>query len=277
MAFNVASQPLGKPKLPEATLQAMPRPSTDTLTLDGRRVEVQCARRPGPVIVLINGAGGPLDGWMRVWAALTELGTVVAWNRPGMGASEPPQVDQTSEAVTRQLKALLSALAIPGPYVLVGHSLGGLHALHFARSHPEDVAAVVLLEATAPEDVAAMADHASRLQRGLLALIDRLWPPNPHSEVVHARVSATQVDALPPLPPLPLAVVTGMRPALEWLTPNSQRAARCRHQSALARLSPLGSQVLAHRSGHFPQLSEPALVVQVVADVSRTASSGRGA
>lgn len=252
----------------------MPRPSTEILTLDGRRVEVQCARRPGPVIVLINGAGGPLDGWMRVWGPLAGLGTVVAWNRPGIGASDPPNVDQTSEAVTRQLQALLTALAIPEPFVLVGHSLGGLHALHFARSHPAHTAAVALLEATAPQDVAAMAEHASALQRGLLALIDRLRPPHPYSEVVHARASAAQVAGLPPFPPVPLAVVTDMRPALAWLTPRAQRADRGLNQNAMVQLSPLGSQVRAHRSGHFPQLSEPTLVVQVIADLCRAAHSG---
>lgn len=209
---------------------------------------------------------------MRVWEPLTELGTVVAWTRPGIGASDSPHVDQTSEAVSRQLQALLTALAIPGPYVLVGHSLGGLHALHFARSHPAQTAAVLLLEATAPQDMAAMAEHASPLQRGTQALIDRLWPPHPHSEVVHARASAAQLAGLPPFPPIPLAVVTGMRPPLAWLTPSSQRAARSLHQRALVQQSPLGSHVLAQGSGHFPQLSEPGLVVQAICDVCRPAS-----
>lgn len=224
-------------------------------------------------MVLINGAGGPLDGWMRVWEPLAELGTVVAWNRPGIGASDLPDVAQTSEAVSRQLRALLTALAIAGPYVVVGHSLGGLHALHFARTHAADTAAVVLLEATAPQDVAAMAEHASALQRGLQALIDRVWPPHPHSEVVLAPTSAAQLDGLPPFPPLPLTVVTGMRPALAWLTPGSQRAARLRHQRALIQLSPHGSHVLAHHSGHFPQLTEPALVVRVIGEACRAAGS----
>lgn len=272
MSCTVAPRPLETPKLEDATLRAMPKPRTEVLTLDGRRVEVRCARRPGPVIVLINGAGGPLDGWMRVWEALAEVGTVVAWNRPGIGASDPPDVAQTSEAATRQLRALLAALAIPGPYVLVGHSLGGLHALHFSRSHPADTAAVVLLEATAPQDVAAMAEHASVLQGGLKALIDRVLPLHPHNEVALASTSAAQVGALPPFPPVPLAVVTGMRPALAWLTPASQWAARMRHQRALVQLSPLGSHVLAHHSGHFPQLTEPALVVQVIGDACRAVS-----
>lgn len=254
----------------------MAKPRSEVLLLDGRRVEVQCARRPGPAVVLVNGAGGPLAGWMRVWEPFTRLGTVVAWNRPGIGASDPPHLDQTSQAVTGQLQALLRALAIPGPYVLVGHSLGGLHAMHFARSHPADTAAVLLLEATAPQDVSAMAGHASPLQRGLQAWIDRWWPPHPHSEVVHAQASVAQLSRLPPFPPVPLAVVTGMRPALACLTPRAQRSARRRHQQALAQLSPLGSQVLAHRSGHFPQLTEPALVVQVLGDLCRAASAPPG-
>lgn len=265
----------GNAKGAQGDTGAMPDLDTDLLTLDGHRIDVQCSRRPGPAIVLINGAGGPLVGWMRVWPGLADIGTVVAWNRPGIGASDPPWEDQTSAAVTQHLRAVLAALAISGPYVLVGHSLGGLHAMHFARRHPDEVAAVVLLEATAPEDVTALSRHASRLQRSLQTLIDRLWPTNPHSEAVHARTSAAQVKALPPFPAVPLAVVTGTRPAMRWLTPGAQLALRARHQRALVHLSPLGRQVLAHRSGHFPQLSEPALVVQVVADVSRAAASGR--
>lgn len=250
----------------------MPRPQR--LTLDGSVLEVLCAHRPGPVIVLINGAGGPLAGWMRIWDGLTTLGAVIAWNRPGIGASAPPVENQTSEAVTRQLRGLLSALGVPGPYVQVGHSIGGLHALHFALSHPEEAAGLVLIEATAPEDVAAMEHLSSVLQRRLLALVNRLWPPDTRSEIVHALASAAQVQALLPLAQLPLAVVTGARPALAWLTPRPQREARARHQGALAGLSPRGTQVYAQRSGHFPQITEPAVVVQAIADVLWTACPG---
>lgn len=251
----------------------MPTPSSQRLTVDGALVEVQLSRGAGPVLLLINGAGGPLAGWMRVWEPLAALGTVVAWDRPGSGASEAPREDQTSAAVVRQVRALLGALAVPGPYILVGHSLGGLHAQYFARAHPNDVAGVVLLEATAAQDIAAMAASSSRLQRRLQTLLDRLWPPDPHSEVVHAAASAAQVDALPPFPPVPLAVVTGTRPALAWLTPRAQREARSQHQEALARLSPLGRQIMASRSGHFPQISEPALVVQTIADLVRVSAA----
>jgi pimeloyl-ACP methyl ester carboxylesterase len=209
---------------------------------------------------------------MRVWEPLAALGTVVAWNRPGIGASQPPRVAQTSAAIVEQLRALLLALAVPPPYVLVGHSLGGLHVQYFTRNHPDEVSAVVLLDATAPQDVATMAAGASRLQRSAEALLDRLWPPDPHSEVVHAKASAAQVQSSPDFPAIPLAVISGTRPALSWLTPRPQREARALHQQALSRLSPLGTQTLASRSGHFPQISEPALVVKVITNIVHAVS-----
>ena len=206
-----------------------------------------CARGPGAALVLIIGAGGPLAGWMRVWEFLAALGTVVVWNRPGIGASQPPRVAQTSAAI-------------------VGHSLGGLHGQYFARNHTGEVA-VVMLDATEPQDIVAMTVSASRVQRAAQAVLDRLWPPEPHGEVVHARASAAQVEGSPTFPAFPLAVVTGMRPALAWMTPRAQLDARALHPQALSWLSPLGTQIFASRSGHFPQISEPALVAKVVTDI----------
>lgn len=250
----------------------MPIPSPQRVLVDGSVVEAQCSRGSGAALVLINGAGGPLAGWMRVWEPLAALGTVVAWNRPGIGASQPPRVAQTSAAIVGQLRALLAAMGVPPPYVLVGHSLGGLHSQYFARHHPREVAAVVMLDATAPQDIAAMAASASRGQRGVQAVLDRLWPPEPHGEVVHARTSAAQVAGSPEFPALPLAVITGTRPALAWMAPRAQRDARVLHQQALSRLSPLGTQIFASRSGHFPQISEPALVVKVITNVLQAAA-----
>ena len=231
----------------------MPIPSPQRVFLDGSVVEALCARGPCAALVLINGAGGPLAGWMRVWESLAALGTVVVWNRPGIGASQPPRVAQTSAAI-------------------VGHSLGGLHGQYFARNHPGEVAAVVMLDATAPQDIVAMTVSASRVQRAAQAVLDRLWPPEPHGEVVHAKASAAQVEGSPTFPAIPLAVVTGMRPALAWMTPHAQLDARALHPQALSWLSPLGTQIFASRSGHFPQISEPTLVAKVVTDILEAAA-----
>jgi pimeloyl-ACP methyl ester carboxylesterase len=239
-------------------------PASRVVDLGGLAVEVQLAGRGRPTVVLINGSGGPLAGWMRVFDALAARTTTLAYNRPGIGRSAPPTEAQTAGAMVAALRRLLAELQLAPPHVLVGHSFGGLVAQLYARRHPDEVAGVVLLEATAPDDLTALKAHENGLQRGLAWLMRRLMPPKPWHETEHTAVTATELAAAPPFPPLPLRVVTGTRPAMAWATRPALLQARAAHQRALAALSPLGRQVLAEKSGHFPQFSQPDLVVSTV-------------
>jgi pimeloyl-ACP methyl ester carboxylesterase len=243
-------------------------PPVHPVLLDGLRHDVLRLGSGAPVIVLINGAGGPVDAWFRLLPLLDGLGTRFASNRPGIGRSAAPLRAQTSAEVVRALRRLLQVEQLAPPYLLVAHSLGGLHAQWFARAHPQEVGGVVLLDATAPEDVALMQASERGLQRGLRRLIEHWSPPDPLGETQHAAISAAALQALPLFPPVPLRVISGARPALRWLTPAAQLAGRARHQQALARLSPRGRQVIAARSGHFPQFSEPALVAAAIREVA---------
>jgi len=106
--------------------------------------------RGRPTIVLINGAGLPLESWHALHPAIERLGRVLAWNRPGLPGSEKPVRRVDGAAVIVQLRTLLARLELPPPYVIVGHSVGALYAQLFARLHPADVAGVVLLAPTPP-------------------------------------------------------------------------------------------------------------------------------
>ena len=220
-----------------------------------------------PAVVLINGSGGPLAGWYRVLPALAAATTTLAYNRPGIGRSARPSRPQTVSAMVEDLHNLLVELAVPAPWILVGHSFGGLVANLFARSHAQSVAGVVLLEATAPDDVALLKAHENVVQRGLGWIANKLFPLHPDHETRHAMPSVEQLAEAPAFPPLPLAVVTGAQPALAWATSAALLALRRKHQLALVRLSAQGQHVEARRSGHFPQLSEPELVTSVILDM----------
>ncbi|MGQ3055321.1 MAG: alpha/beta fold hydrolase [Roseateles sp.] len=244
-----------------------PLPASRVVDVDGRAVELLLAGQGGPTVVLINGSGGPLTGWMRVFAGIAAQTTTLAYNRPGVGRSAKPTEPQTAGAMTADLHRLLAALDLAPPYVLVGHSFGGLIANLFARRHPGEVAGVVLLEASAPEDLTALKAHENALQKGLAWLMNRVAPLHPHHETRHTERSAAELAAAPPFPAVPLRVVTGTQPAMAWATRPELLAARAAHQRGLVALSPLGRQVLAERSGHFPQFSEPALVVATVREL----------
>jgi pimeloyl-ACP methyl ester carboxylesterase len=103
-----------------------------------------------PTVVLDSGLGGNLLSWELVAPAVAEFTRVVRFDRPGLGWSDaaPAGVARTPRVVAHELRALLRAADIPGPYVLVGWSLGGLHVRAFASLWPDDVAGLVLVDAS---------------------------------------------------------------------------------------------------------------------------------
>jgi len=107
-------------------------------------------------------------------------------------------------------------------------------------------------------------EHKTRLGKTLesvLSLPQRLFRANLYSEIDAVPQTVDEIAAAGPFPPVPVVVVTGGAPPPKWLMAAAAQRARQRHQQELARLSPKGEQVVAAHSGHFPQLTEPALVL----------------
>ena len=236
------------------------------------RLEYAVSGVGAPAILLFNGAGVGLEGWSALYPAIERLGTVFAWNRFGMPGSDRPPARQTGTVVLASLRELLAYVGLAPPYLLVGHSLGGLYANLFARLHPRETAGVLLLEATHPADHIVLKQHETQLVRALanvLALPRRLFQRNVQAELAWVEETVREVEAAGEFPPVPLRVVTGGLSPKGWLDSPGAVAARRMHQQELARLSPLGEQVVAHRSGHFPQLTEPELVLDVIAGLIR--------
>jgi pimeloyl-ACP methyl ester carboxylesterase len=233
-------------------------------TADDGEFDYLVAGAGRPSVILINGSGGPIEGWYKILPTLLEITTTFAYNRPGIGKSSKPSRAQTAGVMVDDLRQMLLALAVPRPWVLVGHSFGGLVANLFARRHPDDLAGVVMLEATAPDDVLRLKRHENAVQRGFAWMADRLMPLNPNHETLHAATSVAEIAGAPTFPSLPLTVITGTQQAMAWATSRALLALRAEHQRSLARLSPLGVHLKATRSGHFPQFTEPLLVTSAI-------------
>lgn len=119
----------------------------------------------------------------------------------------------------------------------------------------------------------------AQLRRALSRVLEEpasAFEANLHAEIEAAGDTVRQVAAAGRFPPVPVAVITGaMDPPGSLLPPAAAQARRSR-QEALARLSPRGEHVIAGRSGHFPQRSEPDLVLDVLARlVARALPAGR--
>jgi pimeloyl-ACP methyl ester carboxylesterase len=107
---------------------------------------------PGPLLVLLSGLGNGMASWPPSFLqALNSFAAVLIYDRRGYGASASLAPEpMTAQAVAADLQQLLQTLHVRPPVVLVGHSLGGLYAQYFARNYPQEVAAVVLIDASSP-------------------------------------------------------------------------------------------------------------------------------
>jgi pimeloyl-ACP methyl ester carboxylesterase len=125
-----------------------------------RKMYLKCSGRGSPTVVLIGGLRASAEDWSisdkskpTVFAEVGKFTRVCACDRPGTPVGEKPSrsdsVPQptTAKDAVADLHALLRAAGEPGPYVLVGHSYGGLIVRLYASTYPEDVAGLVLVDA----------------------------------------------------------------------------------------------------------------------------------
>ncbi|WP_123040723.1 alpha/beta fold hydrolase [Cohnella candidum] len=217
-----------------------------------------------PPIILINGGSGPIEGWMRVLPALSAASSVFAYNRFGVAGSDKPASPQDGVAIVEALREALSMTGFKPPYLLVGHSLGGLYAQLFARLHPAEAAGVVFLEASHPRDLA-LQDYQGKGVKAvnrLLSLFDSLSPHKKFGEVHFVERTAEQIRESGDFPDIPVWVVTGGKEN-RFMPPEARRH-RMQNQLELVVLSRFGEHVIASKSGHFPQLTEPSVVMEAI-------------
>lgn len=96
--------------------------------------------------VLEAGLGGYSGSWATLESNLGRIGRVFVYDRAGLGWSEASPAPRTVEQIARELHQLLVAARIPGPYILVGHSLGGLSQIRYAMDYPDSIAGLLLID-----------------------------------------------------------------------------------------------------------------------------------
>ncbi len=296
--------------VPRAAASLPKAPVAERVTVGNRHIYLVCAgttRANRPTVILVSGYHDSSDPWTGagnlsllpqavgpvVVAELSRTGRVCAYDRPGTlryesgfpltQRSTPVAQPRTVRDLAGELHALLTAAHVPAPYVLVGHSLGGLIALFFARTYPSGVRGMVFVDAFSPT---------------LPAKLGGLWPLsravlNPPaarqpiaalkeaaSETVDIDTSLLQVRSAPPLRKMPLLVLTKTEPFRippdslpPGITAPEIDRAYAEAQNDLVTLASSTPHVFATGSEHYIQLSQPDLVIEAVQLVIRRAMS----
>ena len=121
------------------------------ITIDSTKIwintiEIENRKEGQPVIVFESGHGTPMGHWDRILNGVSELAPLVTYDRPGIGESEPDNELPTIKNVSDKLIKILNYLELEPPYVLVGHSLGGVYVRGFAVYYPEMLAGLVIID-----------------------------------------------------------------------------------------------------------------------------------
>lgn len=199
------------------------------IDVGGHRLYLDCTGSGSPTVVLEPGAGLKASDLEFIAPAVARETRVCVYDRAGRGRSDPAKTSQDGAQPAIDLHTLLQRANEPGPYVLAGHSFGGLYALTFAALYPDDVAGLVLVDSTAPAShpepattqsarsemddtnsrLSALGAAAANLGIGRVIGVDRpsqLW--GTIYEYLHAGSFAQEAAALKDLDGKPLFVLT---------------------------------------------------------------------
>lgn len=244
--------------------------SEQLIDVSGHRLLLRCAGVGWPPVVLDAGLGDTTTSpeWKPIWQAVSAFTQCCAYDRAGLGASEPWPGLHTSLQAVDDLYHMLHNAEIAGPYVLVGHSLGGMHAQLFAARHPSETVGLVLVDATHEDHFAWLIqnnlspDEMDQQQRFAAG-------NNPEGIAFDTTLAALReakwrLDA-------PLVVLTRDRVPLEeqppgWSPEREAILLSTAHelQADLASRSPQGRLVIAEGSGHNIQRYRPDLIIGAI-------------
>src|SRR5690242_11541081 len=142
----------------------------------GYRLHINCTGTGSPTVILEAGLGGTSLDWSKVQPAVARFTRVCSYDRAGLGWSDStPNTRRTAQQIVSELHLLLAHAQIKGPYVLVGHSVGGLNMRLYAYSYPAEVVGMVLLDATSEHQFAPFGTYPAYFPpQGVSAVVQQL-------------------------------------------------------------------------------------------------------
>lgn len=243
-------------------------PNSTTEKINNRHTEFALTQHNTVPVVFENGLGGRMEWWEKVIPEISKDTTTFAYNRPGYGNSDLVSTPRDGLHVVDELRTLLHHKDINPPYILVGHSLGGLYMQLFARRYPNEVKALILVDSTHPKQLEGEGalDKQSFLVRGLLGV---LVTGTAKEELDLMPQTGEQLLRLPTLLNKPVFVLSASEP-LKEKSPLADDANAKRKD--IARLYP-GSKQIWVDSGHGIPLEKPEAVISAIREALAGQSS----
>lgn len=243
-------------------------PGTQLDTLQGRKIETLTQIKPQAkaVVVFENGARGTIDKWAQVMAGLSQENlSIFAYNRPGYANSEVSPSVRTGKVIVEELHQLLQAKNLTPPYILVGHSMGGLYMQLYAKTYPNEVQGIVLVDALYPGTIKPPQDFplSTRVAKNLFL------SATVQQEIEHIYETGEAIWALPSIDDKPMVRLFNVPKSagaigVDFGVTTKDPAVI----EKVKKLYPNARKVVAD-SAHEMQTDKPDIVIQAIKDVTQ--------
>ena len=266
----------------------------------GSRMHIDCIGEGSPAVILESGLGDTYVSWRKVQPQIAKFARVCSYDRAGLGYSDSSSQPRTSKVIAGELHTLLQAAGIAPPYVLVGHSMGGFDVRLYASLYRNEVAGMVLVDASHPDQENRFPAELKNMEGSwlreaefmeytmpfgiprLLALCDtEAIERAANCNFSSAREGVAELKAFPEsaaetaasgtLGDLPLAVFSHDpdKPSADLPADLAKPTndAWEKMQKELGHLSTRGTQTIAKNSAHYIQIDRPDLVIESVRQI----------
>jgi pimeloyl-ACP methyl ester carboxylesterase len=217
----------------------------------------------GPrTVVLESGFGDTLEIWQDIQPRVaTHCARTFSYNRAGYLDSDPSPAERDAAAIVGELRDELQRRNLGPPYVLVGHSLGGLYMQYFARNFPDDVAGLVLIDSTHWQQglkIDATANTPYQARKAITLYMPLIM----RRELTDSADAGREVNASPSAAAIPTIVLSSTRLTADQS--DEQRAQAVSLQNEIAADFPGSSHVFVENSGHYIQRDKPEVVIDAI-------------
>lgn len=236
---------------------------TGTFDVGGHKLFLLSYGQNKPAVILESGIGdgGTMSGWDVVQNNVKDFAQVCLYDRAGLGQSEKGPEPRTTIQIANELHALLEAAKIEPPYIMVGHSMGGLHIQAYTMIYPDDIAGMVFIDPTPKELVDTLSATA------IENLINAGAPQAVFDEAVEGlNKSIPTFKSLPNLPDVPVVVITSSFTGEGDVDISQWEELKTYHQNLADEVTD-GTHIVATQSGHYIQMDEPKLVIDAIQSV----------
>src|SRR5215210_5081183 len=243
----------------ELAERAYPPPG-EMVDVGGYSLHINCVGQGSPTVVLDAGSGEMSAHWVRVQQEVSGTTRVCAYDRAGMGWSEMGPNPRDAKQISSELHTLLKGAGIKGPYVLVGHSFGGMYMQTYAARHPDEVAGMVLVDSSTDPDQFShqpVTQDSHRPQKQTFAVVPKLvrLGVSLPARLGVVRLLSKLDPASPELPPQQRAQIDALTPSTRGVSTSAGEFLAPTQTLRLGSPGSLGNKPLAVVSA--PKQAEP--------------------